>query len=228
MEERDDLGSRASRRLRKEGLIPGVLYGRGKKPHAFVVRERVLRSALGGPHGLHAILDVVVDDQKTAHASVVKDYQQDPLRGYITHIDLHEVRLDQPISAQVAVVLEGDSPGVKQGGVLTQLAREVTVEALPLEMPDALPLDLSETEIGATMRVSDLAIPGSVKVLDDLETVIATVSAPRLAAELEAAEAEAAEALEAAEGEEPAGEADADAEAESPSDGGEAADASDE
>ncbi len=194
MEERDDLGSRASRRLRKEGLIPGVLYGRGKKPHAFVVRERVLRSALGGPHGLHAILDVVVDDQKTAHASVVKDYQQDPLRGYITHIDLHEVRLDQPISAQVAVVLEGDSPGVKQGGVLTQLAREVTVEALPLEMPDALPLDLSETEIGATLRVSDLAIPESVKVLDDLETVIATVSAPRLAAELEAAEAEAAEA----------------------------------
>ena len=143
VQEREDLGSRASRRLRKEGLIPGVLYGRGKKPHAFVVPERVLRSALGGPHGLHAILDVVVDEQKTTHASVVKDYQQDPLRGFITHIDLHEVRLDQPISAQVAVVLTGESPGVKLGGVLTQLVREVTVEALPLEMPDGIPLDLS-------------------------------------------------------------------------------------
>lgn len=210
------MGSGASRRLRRQGLIPGVLYGRGKQPHAFVVPERVLRSALGGPHGLHAILDVVVDDQKTAHASVVKDYQQDPLRGFITHIDLHEVRLDQPISAQVAVLLTGDSPGVKQGGVLTQLVREVTVEALPLEMPDGISLDLSETEIGATLRVSDLAIPDSVKVLDDLETVLVTVSAPRLAAELEAAEAEAAEAAaaELAEGEEAPAEAAGEAEPE--------------
>ncbi len=226
--EREDLGSRATRRLRKRGLIPGVLYGRGKKPHPFVVQERVLRSALGGPHGLHAILDVVVDEQKTTHASVVKDYQQDPLRGLMTHIDLQEVRLDQTINAQVAVVLTGESPGVKLGGVLSQLVREVTVEALPLEMPDGIPLDLSETEIGATLRVADLAVPESVKVLDDLETVLATVSAPRLAAELEAAEAEAAEAeaLEAAEGEEP-GVAEA-AEAEPDGDAGEAPDASDE
>ena len=120
-----------------------MLYGRGKKPHPFVVPERTLRSALGGPHGLHAILDVVLDDQKTSHASVVKDYQQDPIRGHLTHIDLHEVRLDQPISAQVAVELVGESPGVKVGGVLTQLVREVTVEALPLEMPDRLTLDIS-------------------------------------------------------------------------------------
>jgi large subunit ribosomal protein L25 len=207
VQEREDLGSRASRRLRKDGLIPGVLYGRGKTPHAFVVPERTLRTALGGPHGLHAILDVAIDDQKTTHASVVKDYQQDPLRGYITHIDLHEVRLDQPISTQVGVVLTGESPGVKSGGVLTQLLREVTVEALPLEMPDSLTLDLGETEIGATLRISDIAVPDSVKVLDDPESVVATVSAPRLAAELEAAEAELAElaeaeAAEALEGEE--------------------------
>ena len=113
MQQRHALGSRESRRLRRDGLIPGVLYGRGKKPHPFVVSERTLRSALGGAHGLHAILDVVLDDQKTSHASVVKDYQQDPIRGYLTHIDLHEVRLDQPISAQVAVELMGESPGVK-------------------------------------------------------------------------------------------------------------------
>jgi large subunit ribosomal protein L25 len=179
-----------------------VLYGRGRKPHAFVVPERALRSALGGPHGLHAILDVVLDDQKTTHASVVKDYQQDPIRGYLTHIDLHEVRLDQPISAQVGVELVGESPGVKVGGVLTQLVREVTVEALPLEMPDRLTLDISETEIGSALRVSDLSIPADVTVLDDPENVLLTVSAPRLAAELEAAEAEAAAALEAEEGEE--------------------------
>ena len=205
VQQRDALGSRESRRLRREGLIPGVLYGRGKKPHAFVVPERTLRSALGGPHGLHAILDVVLDDQKTAHASVVKDYQQDPIRGHLTHIDLHEVRLDQPISAQVAVELVGESPGVKSGGVLTQLVREVTVEALPLEMPDRLTLDIGATEIGSALRVSDLVVPAEVIVHADPENVLVTVSAPRLAAELEALEAEAAAAaeLEAEEGEEP-------------------------
>ncbi len=223
VEQRNALGSRDSRRLRREGLIPGVLYGRGKKPHPFVVPERTLRSALGGPHGLHAILDVVLDDQKTSHASVVKDYQQDPIRGYLTHIDLHEVRLDQPISAQVGVELVGESPGVKVGGVLTQLVREVTVEALPLEMPDRLSLDIGHSEIGDALRVSDLALPADVTVLEDPENVLVTVSAPRLAAELEAAEAEAAAALEAEEGEEVAeaveGEAEGEAGAEPAAEG---------
>jgi large subunit ribosomal protein L25 len=233
VEQRDTVGSRETRRLRRQGLIPGVLYGRGKKPHPFAVPERALRAALGGPHGLHAIVDVVLDGQKTTHASVVKDYQQDPLRGYITHIDLHEVRLDQPISAQVGVELTGESPGVKGGGVLTQLIREVTVEALPLEMPDRLELDISRTEIGDALRVADLVVPSEVSVLDDPENVLVTVSAPRLAAELEAMEAEAAAAAEAeaeegeevegvevegegeAEGEQPAAETESPAEGES-------------
>jgi large subunit ribosomal protein L25 len=218
VQERVQTGSRDSRRLRKQGLIPGVLYGRGKKAHSFVVPERSLRAALGGTHGLHAIIDVVVDEQKTSHASVVKDYQQDPLRGHITHIDLHEVRLDQPITAQVAVELTGESPGVKVGGVLTQVSREVAVEALPLEMPGSLALDLTATEIGSTLRVADLTVPPEVTVLDDPENVLVTVSAPRLAAELEAAEAEAAEGEELVEGEEPA-EGEAVAEAEPPAEG---------
>jgi large subunit ribosomal protein L25 len=201
--EREKLGSRESRRLRRQGFIPGVLYGRGKKAHAFVVSERDLRAALSGSHGLHAILDVALDGQTTAHASVLKEYQQDPLRGYITHIDLHEVPLDKPIHVQVAVELVGDSPGLKEGGVLSQLVREVNVEALPLEVPDSLRLDITGTEIGATLRVADLQVPGGAQVLDDPENVLVTISAPRLAAELEALEAElAAEAEEAEEAEE--------------------------
>src|SRR5262245_21998114 len=97
--EREPMGSRESRRLRKAGLVPGVLYGRGKKPHAIVVPERELRRVLTADHGLHAILDVVLEGQKTAHPSVLKDYQQEALRGRLTHFDLQEVRLDQPIRA---------------------------------------------------------------------------------------------------------------------------------
>src|SRR5918911_378072 len=101
--ERDGRGSRDARRLRKEGMIPGVLYGRGKTPHAICVPERDLRRVLTGSGGLHAILDVVLEGQKTTHASILKDYQQDPVRGHMIHVDLQEVRLDQTIQATVAV-----------------------------------------------------------------------------------------------------------------------------
>jgi large subunit ribosomal protein L25 len=190
-------------------MIPGVLYGRGKKPHAIVVPERELRVVLGGPHGLHAILDVVVDDEKTAHASVLKDYQLDPIRGRITHFDLQEVRLDQPIHAQVAIELVGESPGVRQGGVLSQLLREANVEALPLEVPDRITLDLAGTEIGSALRVSDLVAPDGAKLLDDPETVVVTVAAPRRVVEEveeleEPVEGEAAPEVAEAEGEAPA------------------------
>ena len=205
--ERESSGSRASARLRQEGLIPGVLYGRGKKPHAIVVPERELRNALTGSAGRHAILDVVLEGQKTSHASILKDFQVDPIRGRITHFDLHEVRLDEAITAQVAIELTGESPGVKVGGVLSALVREVSVEALPLEMPDHLTLDIGETEIGSTLRVADLVAPEGSKILDDPDTVVVTVAAPRVEVEEVPEEEELAEGEEAPEGEAPAAEA---------------------
>jgi len=101
VKERESRGSADARRLRKEGFIPGVLYGKGKSSYAIFVPERDLRRVLTGAGGLHAILDVVLEGQNTTHASILKDYQQDPIRGHISHIDLHEVRLDQPIQASV-------------------------------------------------------------------------------------------------------------------------------
>jgi large subunit ribosomal protein L25 len=205
--EREGRGSRDSRRLRRGGMIPGVLYGRGMTPHAICVAERELRRALTGDHGLHAILDVVLEDQKTTHASILKDYQQDPIRGRIMHIDLQEVRLDQPIQAQVVVELMGaeESPGVKEGGVLSQVNREVNVEALPLEVPERLELDVSRLAIGDTLRVVDLRVPEGVTLLDDPEeTVLATMTMPTRFVEPEIVTEEEEEEL--AEGEVPEGE----------------------
>src|SRR4051794_961996 len=136
--ERDGRGSSDARRMRKQGLIPGVLYGRGKTPHPFCVPERDLRRALSGGSGLHAILDVVLAGQKTTHPAVLKDYQQEVPSGRVAHIDLHEVRLDEPIQATISIDLVGESVGVKEGGVLSQVQREIRVEALPLEIPDHL------------------------------------------------------------------------------------------
>ena len=128
VQEREQRGSRESRRLRKHGLIPGVLYGRGHKPHPISVHERELRRLLTGDHGLHAILDVVLDGQKSTHSSILKDYQVDPIRGKIEHFDLQEVRLDETIQSSVTIELVGESVGTKAGGVLSQVAREIRVE----------------------------------------------------------------------------------------------------
>ena len=202
--ERDERGSRNVRRLRKRGLIPGVLYGQGHS-RAIAVPAHDLRDVLVGDSGLHAILDVVLAGQKTVHPSVLADYQQDPIRGTLTHVDLREVRLDQPIQALVTIQLIGESPGVKSGGALTLITREVHVEALPADIPEHLEADIGHMEVGDVLRLEDLKTSEGVRFLDDLyETVICTVSSPPGFAELEEADAEAAAAAAAAaEGEGP-------------------------
>jgi large subunit ribosomal protein L25 len=215
VQERERSGSRNSRRLRKTGLIPGVLYGRGHTPHPISVSERELRRVLTGTAGLHAILDVVLEGQKTTHSSILKDYQVDPIRGKIDHFDLQEVRLDQPIQTSVVVELVGESVGAKAGGVLSQVAREIRVEALPLEVPERMELDVTSMEIGDSLRLSDLTVPDGVILLDDPETVLATVTVPTKVEEPEPEEVE-EEVEEGAEGELPEGEAAPEAEGEAP------------
>jgi large subunit ribosomal protein L25 len=171
------LGSAESRRLRRQGLVPGVLYGR-EQPVAISIPERALRAALTTPGGLNAVLDVVVDGGKT-HSSVLKDFQQDSVRGMITHVDLQEVRLDQPIHATVPLTLVGDPAGATEGGVLTQVTLELNVEALPMEVPQHLEADVSAMHIGDSLRLSALTPPEGVTFLDDPEeTVLATVAQP--------------------------------------------------
>ncbi len=216
--QREHLGSAETRRLRKQGIVPGVLYGSGE-PVAISVQERELRRALTGAAGLHSILDVEIDGKGKTHASILKDFQVDPVRGGVTHVDLQEVRLDQTINASVSVNLTGGdlAPGVKEGGVLSQVLREVTVEALPLEVPEHIDVDVSGMEIGATLRLGELAAPDGVTILGDEEAVVATITAPTREVEEEPAEGEleegvegeAAPAEDAAEGEPAEAEADA-------------------
>jgi large subunit ribosomal protein L25 len=222
VQERAARGSAEVRRLRKEGLIPGVIYGGGNDPAAISVPERVLRKALTGAGGLHAILDVVVqgDGDGGARPAILKDYQQDVITGRVTHIDLHQVRLDRPIQASVVVQLVGEPAGVKEGGVLSQVSREITVEALPMEIPEHVDLDVSEMLVGDTLRLADVRPIQGVTFLDDPEeTVLASVSAPTVFEEPEVEVEEGEEGVELPEGEEAPeveGEAPAEAGAEAP------------
>jgi large subunit ribosomal protein L25 len=180
---REAEGSRAARRLRRGGRVPGVLYGGGADPLGFDADARELRLALAGSG---AVLDLSVDGGK-ATPVVLKEAQRHPVRGETIHVDLLRVKLDEAISAVVPVELVGveDAPGVKQGGVLEQITRELNVEALPTAIPESIVHDVSEMEIGDTITLGSLATPAGVTLLDDLEeTVLATLSPPRLQSEV--------------------------------------------
>jgi large subunit ribosomal protein L25 len=155
------------------------VYGGGEDPIAFQVDSRELRHALAGAG---AVLDLVIDD---SNATPVKELARHPVNGETMHIDLLRVRLDQAIEATVVLELTGteDAPGVKSGGVLEHVTRELTIEALPNDIPDLLHHDVSQMEIGDTLTLEALIAPASVKLLDDPETVIAILSAPRLQTE---------------------------------------------
>ncbi len=203
VKDRESRGSRDSRRLRRQGFVPGVLYGAKIESHAICVEERELRRVLTGAGGLHVILDVVLEGQKSTHPSVLKAYQQDPVKGHLLHVDLQEVRLDQPIQAVVSVHLAGEAAGTKEGGVLTQVSRELNVEALPLEVPEHIEADISGLAIGDALRLADLPPVAGVTFLDDPEgTVLATVTLPTRVEEPEPEVEELEEGVEVPEGEE--------------------------
>jgi large subunit ribosomal protein L25 len=189
LESRTPDGSRSARRLRREGRVPGVVYGGEGDAVAFQVDARALRLALG--HG-GAVLEVAVDGGKPTPV-IVKDTQRHPVTGAVMHLDLLRVRLDRPIQATTILELDGaeEAPGVKEGGVLEQITRELNIEALPGDIPDAIHHDVSGMEMNDTITLAAITAPREVTLLDDLEeTVVATLSPPRVEEEPEEIEEE--------------------------------------
>ena len=178
VEERPERGSRETRRLRRSGLVPGVLYGASHPDTvSFKVGARDLRNLLAGGS---ALFDVKIGTEKSVPV-ILKDQQNHPVRGEVMHVDLLEVRLDEKIQSMVSVELEGgdESPGVKEGGVVEHVTRELTIEALPTDIPDLITVDISELEVAGTLMLSQIDVPEGVVFLDDLEeTTIATVVVP--------------------------------------------------
>jgi large subunit ribosomal protein L25 len=209
-------GSRAARRLRRSGRVPGVVYGGGGDAVGFDVDARDLRLALAGSG---AVLDLSVDGAK-ATPVVLKEAQRDPVRGQTVHIDLLRVRLDEAIHAVVPLELEGvdDAPGVKEGGILEQIVRELNVEALPTAIPEAIVHAVGEMQIGETIGLDEVVMPEGVVLLDEVEeVVVATLSPPRLQAEAEELEAETELVGEGEEGAEPEAEGEDSGDGDSPS-----------
>ena len=175
---REPAGSRDARRLRRTGQVPGIVYGGEDAPVPFAINARDLRNTLAKAG---AVLDFQLDGGASTPV-VLKDLVRHPVSGETTHIDLLRVNLSKSIQTQVTIELAGaeDGPGVKQGGILEQPLREVTVEALPNEIPDAIVHDVSTLEVGATVTVADLVPPAGVTIVTDGEQIVASVVASRM------------------------------------------------
>jgi large subunit ribosomal protein L25 len=192
---REPEGSRATRRLRRSGRVPGILYGGGDEPLAFDVDARELRHALAARG---AVLEV--SDGGSATPAILKSAHYHPVRGDTLHVDLLRVNLNVAIHAVVPLELTGgeDSPGVKEGGVLEQITRELNIEALPTAIPESISHDVSRMDINDTITLADITMPAGMTLLDELDTTVATLSPPRVETEGDEIEEETAIVGEAA------------------------------
>lgn len=189
--ERSQFGSPESRRLRRQGAIPGVLYGGGNESIPLSVDEKELRHAIGHERG-SVIMNLTFEGQKKAHLAMLKDHQSDPVTGKLLHLDFLEIKMDQPIDSVVHVELIGQAIGLRDGGIMDHALRELHIRSLPTSIPPAIECNVEGLGIGDSIHVSDLTAPEGVEILDDPEAMVASMLAPRIAVEEVVAEGEAA------------------------------------
>lgn len=210
VQRRDAVGKNTARKLRRSGLIPGVVYGRGFDPLPVTVDGRALRSALHTHAGLNVLIDLALGDGELGTKTVmVKEVQRGVFaREAITHVDFHTIDLTETVEAHVPLTFLGTPKGVVDGGVLEVHLRDLLVECLPTQIPESIEVDVSGLAIGQSIHVSDLRIPADVTVLTAVGEPVVLVTTPKVveevvpaapAAEVPVAEAAAAEAKPGAE-----------------------------
>ncbi|MDQ7820505.1 MAG: 50S ribosomal protein L25 [Armatimonadota bacterium] len=189
---REETGSNRVRRLRLAGLVPGVVYGRGREPMPVAVDGRALREALRTHAGLNVLIDLAVGNGEGQPATVmVKEIQRDVIRRDIIHVDFYAIDLTRTLEARVPLVFVGQPAGVAEGGVLDIHLREVVVECLPTAIPDQLEVDVSGLGVGDSIHVRDLRLPPGVTMVSAPDEAVASVVQPRVAEEAAPAAAEA-------------------------------------
>src|SRR5262245_18315552 len=196
-ERRSASGKGPAGRVRREGLVPAVVYGLGSDSVSVSVSSRELLHILSGATGMNTLITLEIDGK--SELALARQLQRHPMKGTLLHVDFVRVRADQTIQAEVPVHFTGDAEGVARGGVLEQLVHTLTVEAKPSDFPPSIEHDISALEIGGQVYVRDLAVPPGVTVLQSEEDLVGQISAPRVAEEEEVAEGEAAEGAPAAE-----------------------------
>ena len=181
VERRPAVGTRPVRRLRAQGLVPGIVYGRNMDPVSVSVNHRELVKLLHSKAGERALVTLHLKDAASWEKPVlVKAVQHDPVDGHVSHVDFHAVLLTERLRVKVPVLVTGEAVGVKQeGGILEHFLREVEVECLPTEIPAGVELDISALKVGDTVHVRDLVAPKNAKITSDPDGVIASIQMPK-------------------------------------------------
>jgi len=200
-ERRTAAGKGPAGRVRREGLVPAVVYGLGDDNMSVAVSSRELVHILSGGSGMNTLITLQIDGAD--QLAIARQIQRHPVKGTVLHVDFVRVRADQTIQAEIPVHLVGEAEGAVRGGILEQLVHTLTVEAKPSDFPPSIEYDVSALQIGDTVHVSDLVAPAGVTVLQATEELVAQISAPRVAEVVEG-EAEAAEGAGAEAGAAPA------------------------
>jgi large subunit ribosomal protein L25 len=165
-----------ARRVRREGKVPGVLYGAGKQALSVILDPRQISRILRSASGHNTIFELALDGSERTQAMIV-DWQYEPIKGSLLHIDLKRIAMDQVLQVRVPIVLKGEPEGVKtQGGILEQVTREVEIECLPGDIPTSIEADVSELVFGKVLRVSDLPHNPKLKFLSDANLPVAHIT----------------------------------------------------
>ena len=197
---RDDVGKGVARSLRRAGKVPAVLYGRKRGAVSLQIDDRTFQTLLRN-YGSNVLINLVLDndDEQTV---VIKDLQRHPVKRNVLHADFQRISLDEKITTQVSIETVGTPVGVRDGGVLTVTRRQVSVNCLPLDIPEFLRVNVEDLSIGDSFRVSDIEIDDMIEILEDETTQIAAVIEPKVVLETITAEEEEIEGEEGLEDEE--------------------------
>lgn len=186
---RDQVGKGAARTLRSKGEIPAVIYGHGREPQPLSLNARDLDKMLGRIQAESTVIEVTVGG--TTSKTLIREIQRHPIRRQILHVDFQALVAGEKVTVNIPIVLHGIPEGVRLGGgVLDQTLREVEIEVDPSSIPDHIEYDVTNMVIGDSVHVSDLKVPEGIEVLDDPETSVAVLAAPRAVIEETAAVAE--------------------------------------
>ncbi|NOZ63623.1 MAG: 50S ribosomal protein L25 [Caldiserica bacterium] len=176
----EERGEAKAKSLRREGYIPGILYGAGKKSVPFKILAHEFLHFLHFIHGEQVVVDLKFKGKKKKYLSILKDTQYDPVKDTVIHLDFQRVDTKTPIVIEIPFVFVGEPKGVKEGGVLEEIHRSVEVEALIQDIPEHIEVDVSELSIGNSIHIKDLRLPENIKILTHPEETIVTVLAPRV------------------------------------------------
>jgi len=177
---REDLGKGPARRARRNGWVPGILYGSGEKNLAILVPSRELNDLIRKTGGEKVLIDLVIGDE--SKLTTVQEIQRHPVSGQIIHVDFMILHRGKEVEIEIPVVTSGTAPGVKKGGILDVITHSLRVRALPKDLPPHIEIDISGLDVGGVIHVKDISVPG-VHIVNPPDQPVVSVLAPRVAVE---------------------------------------------